>query len=511
MSKGLASKAFSGLKWTSASTIVNAAMQIGYTSVMARLLAPEAFGLVSLATVILGFGNYFATMGLNQAVIQKEELTKANIRAAFTTSVLLGFVCTIAMWLFAPTAAVFFENEEVTPVVRALSFMFLINGLASTAISILQREMRFKAIGILDTISYSISYLIVGVVLAYMGFGFWSLVYATITQMFLSCAGSYFMVRHSVIPTFAWSAYKPLFSYGSRMSFLGVLEYVYSQLHIILVGKVLGMHKLGIYTRAHMLVNLPMYNITRTLSKVIFPSFSKLQNDIKKLGQVYLSSITLLAAVLIPICMGILVTAPELVRIVLGEQWGESIPVLQVLSLAIPIGFITMFSGIVCDAKAELNLKIVITIIYMVVLVGLFMLLRGYGLVGFALAVLFGEIIRMGLFQFAMKRILGVSFGSQLRCYIPGVLNGVVIAVAVHLLSLFLREMELPVVAIFAIQLAACGILFLLLTLLFPHKVLKAEISLVLNKMGLQGNSASFTGRIISKYKNSFINEPEGV
>ncbi|WP_299826467.1 lipopolysaccharide biosynthesis protein [uncultured Pontibacter sp.] len=510
MSKGLASKAFSGLKWTSASTIANAVMQIGYTSVMARLLAPEAFGLVSLATVILGFGNYFATMGLNQAIIQKEHLTNANIRAAFTTSVVLGLLCSGAMWLLAPTAALFFENEAVTPVVRVLSVMFVINGLASTAISILQREMRFKAIGILETISYVISYLVVGVILAYLDFGFWALVYATITQMALSCAASYFMVRHSVIPIFAWSAYKPLFSYGSRMSFLGILEYVYSQLHIILVGKFLGMHKLGIYTRAHMLVNLPIYNITRTLSKVLFPSFSKLQNDVKKLAHVYLSSITLLAAVLIPVCMGILVSAPELVRILLGEQWGESVPVLQVLSLAIPIGFITMFSGIVCDAKAELNLKIVITVVYIVVLIGLFMLLRGYGLVGFAAAVLFGEIIRTILFQFAMKRILSVSFGKQLRCYIPGVLNGFAIAVAVHLLSLFLREMQLPVVVILACQIAACGVIYLLLTLLFPHKVLKSEISLVLNKMGLQGNSSSYTGRIISKYRNSLIKEPEG-
>ena len=510
MSKGLASKAFSGLKWTTASTLANAIMQIGYTSVMARLLAPEAFGLVSLATVILGFGNYFANMGLNQAIIQKEELTKDNIRAAFTTSVLLGILITAVVWFLAPTAALFFENEAVAPIVQVMAFSFLVNGLSSTAISILQREMRFKAMGIVETISYIVSYLVVGVVLAYLGFGFWSLVYATLTQVLLTAIGSYIMVRHSVFPIFSWPAFQPLFNYGSKMSFLGILEYIYSQLHIVLVGKVLGMHKLGIYTRAHMLVNLPMYNITRTLSKVIFPSFSKLQNDVLKLGKVYLSSITLLAAVLIPVCMGILVAAPELVRIVLGEQWGEAVPVLQILSFAIPIGFITMFSGIVCDAKAELNLKIIITVVYMAVLIGFFLLLKGYGLVGFATAVLLGEIVRMGLFQFAMKRILSVSFSSQLRCYIPGVLNGIVIAVTVHLLSLFLRDMQLPVVAIFAVQLAACGILFLLFTLLYPHKVLKAEISLVLNKMGLQGDTSSFTGRIISKYKSSLINEPEG-
>ncbi|MFD2515327.1 lipopolysaccharide biosynthesis protein [Pontibacter locisalis] len=511
MSKGLASKAFSGLKWTSASTIANAVMQIGYTSVMARLLEPEAFGLVSLATVILGFGNYFANMGLNQAIIQKEVLTKANIRAAFTTAVILGLIFTGVTWLLAPTAALFFENKEVIPIVQVMAFSFMVNGLSSTAVSLLQREMRFKALGIVETISYVISYLGVGVVLAYLGFGFWSLVYATLTQVTLTAIGSYFMVRHSVFPVFSWPAYKPLFNYGSKMSFLGILEYIYSQLHIILVGKLLGMHKLGIYTRAHMLVHLPIYNITRTLSKVIFPSFSKLQKDIQKLGKVYLSSITLLAAVLIPVCLGIMVAAPELVYILLGEQWGESIPVLQVLSLAVPVGFITMFSGIVCDAKAELNLKMTITVVYIVLLIGLFLLLREYGIVGFATAVLIGEVIRTGLYQYAMKRVLGINFSSQLRCYIPGVVNGVVIAAVVYPLSIFLRDTQLPMAVILACQVMASGILFLTLTLLFPHKVLKAEIGMILSKIGLKEDSSSYYGRIISRYKRNLVEEPEGV
>ncbi|WP_439883350.1 lipopolysaccharide biosynthesis protein [Pontibacter sp. MBLB2868] len=511
MSKGLASKAFSGLKWTSASTVANVVMQIGYTSIMARLLEPEAFGLVSLSTVILGFGNYFANMGLSQAIIQKEILTKENIRAAFTTAVCLGVIFTIITWFIAPAAALFFDNTEVVPIVRIMAVSFMLNGLSSTAVSLLQREMRFKALGIVETISYVVSYLGVGVVCAYMGLGFWSLVYATLTQVALTALGSYIMVRHSVFPVFSWEAYKPLFNYGSKMSFLGILEYIYSQLHIILVGKVLGMHKLGIYTRANMLVHLPMYNITRTLSKVIFPSFSKLQNEMQKLGKVYLSSITLLASILIPVCLGILVAAPELVYVLLGKQWSESIPVLQVLSLAIPIGFITMFSGIVCDAKAELNLKMTITVIYIVVLIGLFMLLKQYGIVGFALAVFFGEIIRMALYQYAMKRILSLKISSQLRCYIPGVVNGLVIAAVVYLLSTFLRDTELPMAVILACQIVASGILFLILTLLFPHKVLRAEIGLVLNKIGLKADSSSYYGRMIYRYKKNLVEEPEGV
>ncbi|RIJ34364.1 lipopolysaccharide biosynthesis protein [Pontibacter oryzae] len=507
MSKNLASKAVSGLKWGSAATVANAVMQIGYTSAMARLLAPEAFGLVAISSVILRFGSYFANMGLTKALIQKEELEPQHIRAAFTASFLLGLLFTGITWLAAPLTARFFENPDVAPIVRVMALSFLVNGISITSLSLLEREMRFKAISIIEIISYVISYLGVGIVLAYLDFGVWSLIYATLLQATLTAVGTYAIVRHSVLLQFGWAPYKPLFSYGSRMSVISFLEFLSQEFGTILIGRVLGSYKLGLYNRAYMLVNLPMYMLTRTFTKVVFPSFSKIQNDIKKLGRIYLSSITLLAALVIPACLGISVAAPELVRIILGAQWGESVPVLQVLSLAIALSFITMFAGIVCDAKAVLNVKIVLNIVFILVISGLFYLLREYGLVGFAFAVLIGEMVRMAMYQRVMLSVLQLPYRQQLSIYLPGVINGLLVALGIYLVSTLLRGADAPVLLVFAAQILTGAVLLLALTLLFPHKLLRAELQMVLNKMGLNSNTDSTSGRLIHKYKSYILKE----
>jgi lipopolysaccharide exporter len=510
MSKNLASKAVSGLKWSSAGTLANAVMQIGYTSAMARLLAPEAFGLVALSAVILRFGYYFANLGLNQAIIQKEELTTENIRAAFTSSALLGAVFTVLAWVLAPYATLIFDMPEVVPIVRVMSLAFIIGGFSATATSLLQRSMRFKELSIVETGSYVVSYLGIGILLAWLDYGVWSLVYASLVQAALVALGAYVMARHNVLPVVRWDAYRALLAYGSKMSVIGFFEFIYTELATLLIGRVLGAYKLGIYNRAFMLVNLPMYNLTRTVSRVVFPSFSQLQSDTEKLAKVYLSSTTLLATLIIPVCLGIMVAAPEIVFLVLGDQWGEAVPVLQVLSLAIPLSFITMFAGIVCDAKAVLNWKIVITISLIAIISGLFYLLQDYGLVGFGFALLISEFVRIGMYQTLMRKVLEISYWKQLRVYLPSLLIGAAVAIVVYLVSTLLRGLDIPLLAILVAQMITGAVVFLAMVLLFPHPALKEQLHMVLSRTGMQENPTTLYGRMLTKYKKTLIKEPKG-
>ena len=134
--KNLATTTLHSMTWTTAATVVTSVMQIGYTAVMARLLPPAAFGLVALAGVVLRFGSYFAQMGMSQAIIQKPELTEEDIRAAFTSSALLGALFTGAMFVGAPLTRLLFEQPEVVPLVRVMAFGTLVSGLMVTSISL---------------------------------------------------------------------------------------------------------------------------------------------------------------------------------------------------------------------------------------------------------------------------------------------------------------------------------------------------------------------------------------
>ncbi len=507
MNKNLASKAVSGLKWGTASTVANAVMQIGCNALMARILEPNAFGLIAGSQVVLRFGSYFANFGLNKAIIQKEELSKENIRAAFTSSFLLGLTFTCICLLLAPFSTLIVDDAGVVPLVRVMALSFLISGLSSTAVSLLERDMHFKTLGILETLSYVVSYLGVGILLALLGFGVWRLVYASLLQVGLVALGAYAVIRHNVKFIFAWEHYKALFGYGSRMSLISFLEFLNQEIGTILIGRTMGAHRLGLYNRSYMLVNLPMYQLTRILVKVTFPSFSKLQADTKKLAKVYLSSITLLAAIIIPLCLGILVAAPEIIGLMLGDKWLEAVPVMQVLSLAIPLSFITMFAGIICDAKAVLNPKIVLTVIFIIMICLFFYLLRGYGLVGFAGAVFLGELVRIVLYQRLMNRVLDLTYRQQVSIYLPGLINGAVIAVVTYFISSVMRGASLPIGLIFAAQVLTGAVLLGVCTLLFPHKLLRLEIQAILSRFGIAGKTDTSLSRILHKYRNYILRE----
>jgi O-antigen/teichoic acid export membrane protein len=504
MSQSLTARTLNGVKWTSIATLSNSFMQIGYTAVMARLLDPAAFGLVAMSGVILRFGGYFANMGMAQAIIQKKELSNEDIRAAFTSALLLGTVFFVIIWYLAPFAVLIFDNTEVIEVVRIMALSFLIGGFSSTANSLLRRRMEFKILSVTETCSYIIAYLGIGIILAYAGFGVWSLVIATLSQTFIVSIISYLFVRHNIQLLFSWRHYKPLFAYGSKMSFISFLEFLYSNMDTLLIGHFLGSSKLGIYNRAYNLIYLPLYFLTTSLAKVIFPSFSQIQFDRQKLANIYLSSITLVATILIPASIGVVVASQELVLILLGSKWTESIPILQIICIAIPLSLITMFAGIVCDATASLKKKIILNLIYILFIIFLFFVLKDFGLKGFAATIAIGEAVKTLMYIYLMKQILGVDYKRLFSCYLPGLINGSVIGVILYLITASLRSTDSPVWVIFGCQLITGTIVLCVLMLLVPHPVLKTEIYTFISRLDL--SRSRYYHNIVLPYIN-FLNK----
>ncbi|HXG30077.1 MAG TPA: lipopolysaccharide biosynthesis protein, partial [Thermodesulfobacteriota bacterium] len=311
MSESLTVKTLHGLKWSYLSTLTNAVLQIGLTAIMARLLEPKAFGLVAMAGVILRFGSYFAQMGVAQALIQKRNISSEDIRAAFTSSLLLGSLFFGLVWLAAPLAVYIFNNAEVVHVIRVMAFSFVLTGLSTTALSLLRRNLEFRSLAIIEISSYALGYGGVGVSLAYSGFGVWSLVIAALSQSAISAILSYSFSRHRLSFIFRWEYYKSLYSYGSRMSLISLFEAIASNLDTLIIARFIGATSLGIYNRAFMLVNLPVYYLTTSFSRVLFPSMSRIQTEFPRLKGAYLSSIALSAAIVIPTCVGISVASRE--------------------------------------------------------------------------------------------------------------------------------------------------------------------------------------------------------
>ena len=437
VSETLTSKTMRGIKWSYASTVTNAVMQIGYTAVMARLLDPKAFGLVAMAGVVLRFGSYFAQMGMGQAIIQKKEVTNEDIRAAFTSSILLSAFFLLLVWILAPFAVLIFDNTEVIPIIRVMAFSFVLTGLSTTSLALIKRNLKFKALAVIEIISYIIGYAGVGVTFAYSGFGVWSLVFASLAQAFISGLLSYLVVRHNLLFLFNWKTYKPLFAFGSRVSVISFFEFLGGSLDTLFIGRFLGAAKLGIYNRSYMVVNLPMQYFISSISRVLFPSFSRIQAEKEKLKKIYLNSVSVAGFFLFAVCFSISISSEQIILVVLGPKWIDAIPVLRILAFVTPLDLMSHLGGIVCDSTANLKPKIILQVLYIIVLGILFYFLSVYGLLGFAYGLLAVQFLKSVGYIIITKKLLKYNRREIFNYYFFPVINGIIIA-SFSFLGLFL-------------------------------------------------------------------------
>ncbi|MBW2646347.1 MAG: lipopolysaccharide biosynthesis protein [Deltaproteobacteria bacterium] len=464
---------------------------------MARLLEPAAFGLIAMAGVILRFGSYFAQMGVGSALIQKKEISDEDIRAAFTSAIFLGILFFVLVWFCAPLAIHIFDNEKVIPIVRVMALSFLITGLSTTALSLLRRNLEFRSLAITEIISYVLGYGVIGVPLAYNGFGVWSLVAAALCQSGLMAILSYTFSRHKLSFIYRWKYYRPLYSFGGRVSVISFFEFLGSNLDTLAIGHFIGAASLGIYNRAFMLVNLPAQYLTSSFSRVLFPSFSRVQKEIVRLKKAYLSTIMLFSAILLPTCLGIAASSREIVLLVLGEKWIAAVPVLQVLAIATPFNLLSHFGGIVCEATATLNIKLLMQIIYVTILGVLFYLMRGLGIHEFAMAIVFAGFIRFLTYLFIVKQICTITPMEYVHAYLPSIASALIIGVSIYFVATILREFNVPVVMLFAVELIMGVGLLIVIFFYGPQKTLREEIRDRFDKSGIKTRKDTVTDRLL--------------
>ena len=375
MSGTLTSSTLHGLKWSYASNLTIGFLQIGLTAVLARLLEPKAFGLVAMAGVVLRFGSYFAQMGMGRAIVQKHTLTAEDVRVAFTFSTGLSLLFFFLFWLGTPIATWSFDMPELSSLLPVLAFSFVLTGISTTAVGLLRREFNFRLLGLAEILGYVLGYGFVGIFAALSGAGAWSLVYASLTQSAVLAFLALGFTRHEVKPLFSWKRARALLSFGGKISVIGFLEFIGSNLDVLAIGKVLGATSLGLYNRAYMLVNVPMQYLSRSLSRVLLTSFSKIQNEQERVEQSFRMAMLFMGALLFPLCFGIVGGAREIVLAILGEQWTDSIPILRILALSTPFMLLSHVEAVLLEATAKLKIKVYVQLANILVFCTLIFLL----------------------------------------------------------------------------------------------------------------------------------------
>jgi O-antigen/teichoic acid export membrane protein len=322
-----------GMIWVAWGSGAVGLLKVVVLVVLTRLLTPADFGVVTAALVVINFSLNFSQVGLGPALIQRPVLEPRHTVTGFLASFVLGFILAGIMWLAAPLVAQFFRMDHLAPVVRALSMLFIIAGISTVPESLLQRNLRFRLIANRDLLAYAVSWLGVGVGLAFLGWGPWSLVVAQLTQVSIR---TLILLRAS--PPFlrgrpTWTSFLELMEYGLGQSITRMGVILANQADNMVVGRWLGPAALGIYSRAYQFMQVPTGLVADVLDKVLFPTMARVQDDSRRLASAYLRATAALMLLMLPAGVVAAVLAPELVSVAFGPRWQALISPFQVLAL----------------------------------------------------------------------------------------------------------------------------------------------------------------------------------
>ena len=309
-----------------------AVLKIVVLVLLTRLLSPADFGVVSAALIVIVFALTFSQLGLGPALVQRPDLQPAHISTAFLASSAFGLMAGAAVWLAAPLIADFFRMENLAPVVRVLAVVFPVMGFSTVAESLLQREMRFRLLANVDVVTYGIGYGL-GIVLALLGWGMWSLVAAHLTYSLLRAAVLLRAEPPRLHPAPTGPAFRELMDYGVGQSAGRIAVFFANQADNLVVGRFLGATALGFYSRAYQLMAVPTALLGDVLDRVLFPTMSRVQDDPRRLTSAYLQGTAFVALLTLPAGAVAALLAPELVYVAFGSKWAELVPPFQVLAV----------------------------------------------------------------------------------------------------------------------------------------------------------------------------------
>lgn len=474
----LKNKVKQGLKWSFIDQILSQIIFLVFSIFLARILSPSVFGIIGMVTIFSNFAALFIDLGFSAALIQKKEITVAHFSSVFWLNIGIGFFMYLLFYVCAPLISAFYNQPELTLLIRIICLSFIVTAFSSVQANILIKNLDFKKKVIINWIAMIIGY-IAAFLLAYKGYGVWALVVMTLATSVINAVLYWIASAWTPLLIFEWSKIKELSRFG--LNFLGdtSINYWSRNYDNFIIAKVLGSSDLGIYTRAYSLMLLPLKNITTIVAKVMFPAFSQKQDDLVVLKKYYLNIILYIALITFPVMIGLSLISQEFVLLFFGEKWKAMIPVLSILSGLGAIQSVISLNGLIYNSLGKANIALRVTIISNAILIVAFTIGVNYGITGVSYSYLLASLLLfIPIYATAIKQ-LNISL---LEVFM--VLKGVIMATLIMAIALFafskFSNLSLLISLIVKI---AIGFIFYATTLFFFEKELVFQLKAKVKSM----------------------------
>lgn len=445
--------------------------------ILARLLEAEAFGLVAMASVAISFLQIFLDQGFAEAIVQREEVETKHLDTAFWISFSISIFLAAVTIVVAGIIAALFEEPQLVPILRVLSLSFLCSGLNSVQTALLQRQLRFKVLA-MRTVIGNLFGGIVGVAMALMGFGVWSLVIKQLVDSFSSVPLLWFSSKWRPGTQVSLNHFYELFSFGINVTGISFLNFLNRRADDLLIGYYLGSVALGYYSVAYRLLLLVIQVVTSVISQVTLPTFSKLQAEPERIRRAFYKVTQYTSLVSFPIFFGMAVLAPEFIVGVFGEQWLPSIPVMQILAFMGVLQSVQIFNGRVIVAMGKPDWQLQIYLLNAVVNVVSFLLVVKWGITAVAAAYTIRGYLFSPISILLVKKLINIKFGNYWRQYLIPLIGSFSMVIVIFAIKQIINQTisELLIITICTI---VGSLLYGVIIVLFAPKVIQEIYSLI--------------------------------
>lgn len=430
-------KTLSGLAWTFAQQFSVQIIGFIVSVILARVLDPSIFGIFAMMSIFMALGNSLMDSGMTSSLIRTANAGQKDYSTIFFMNLVCSIVFYIIMFAAAPAIAGFYNQEILTDVLRVYSVSFIISAFAGVQRTRLTKEMNFRTQMTIQLPSLVLG-AVLGISMAYLGFGIWSLVWMYLFQSLVSTVQYWF--RSGWKPDFLFDreAFREHFGFGYKMTISGIINTLYQNIFTLIIGKYFSAAQLGFYSRALSIRQLPISNLSRALDKVTYPMFASINDNNIKLKAAYRKVMQQLIFWLAPALILLAVISEPFIRLLLGPQWLEAAPYFSILCLAGILYPLNTYNLNILKVKGRSDMHVKQRAINKGYSVVAILCALPFGIYGLLFVQLLLSVIEFLVNSFCSGRLIGYPLKEQLADVLPTIGLSVCLGIGTYFLDQYL-------------------------------------------------------------------------
>ena len=432
MTESLKNKTVKGTIWSTLERFSVQGIQFVVMIIMARILTPEDYGLVGMLAIFIAISQSLIDSGFSQALIRKQDRNEVDNSTVFYFNIGVGLVLYFILFFSASIIADFYNEPLLIPITRTIGLSLVFNSLVVVQRALLTIRLDFKTQAKASFAGVIVSG-VVGIWMAYTGYGVWAIVLQQLTNLAIITVLLWVLSHWKPIWAYSWKSFKELFSFGSKLLASGLLDTIYRNLYLIVIGKVFKASDLGYYTRAHQFTDFASSNITGILQRVTYPLLCTIQDDDNRLADVYRRLLKTSAFIVFPLMMGLAAVARPMILSFLTEKWLFSASLIQILCFSqmwYPVHAINLN---LLQVKGRSDLFLRLEIIKKVIGVIILCITIPFGLIVMCCGMIANSIIALIINTHYTGKLIHLGFIAQMGYLLPTLLLSLCVGGVVYL------------------------------------------------------------------------------